>query len=45
MERPIEFRDVTTIMGMLADILAELRAIRTLLEDEDGEEEGSEADA
>jgi hypothetical protein len=44
-EPPIEHRDVTTIMGLLGDIDENVRAIRTLLEDEDGEEESSEDDA
>jgi len=38
-EPPIEHRDVTTIMGQLADIREEVIRIRQLLEDEDGEEE------
>jgi hypothetical protein len=38
-EPPIEHRDVTTIMGQLADIHDEVWRIRKLLEDEDGEEE------
>jgi hypothetical protein len=38
-EPPIEHRDVTTIMGQLADIDDEVWRIRKLLEDEDGEEE------
>jgi hypothetical protein len=37
--QPIEHRDVTTIMGQLADIYDEVWRIRKLLEDEDGEEE------
>jgi hypothetical protein len=44
-EPPIEHRDVTTIMGLLGDIDENVRAIRRLLEDEDGEEESSEDDA
>jgi hypothetical protein len=36
---PIEHRDVTTIMGLLGDIQADVKRIRALLEDEDGEEE------
>ena len=36
---PIEHRDVTTIMGLLGDIHSEVRKIRGLLEDDDGEEE------
>lgn len=38
-EPPIEHRDVTTIMGLLGDIQADVSAIRELLEEEDGEEE------
>jgi hypothetical protein len=38
-ETPIEHRDVTTIMGLLGDIQADVRRIRRLLEDENGEEE------
>jgi phage host-nuclease inhibitor protein Gam len=38
-ERPIEHRDVTTIMALLGDIKNDVRRIRTLLEDENGEEE------
>ena len=45
MEPPIEHRDVTTIMGLLGDIHVDVQAIRDLLEDDDGEEEASEADA
>jgi hypothetical protein len=44
-EPPIEHRDVTTIMGLLGDIKEDVREIRRLLEDEDGEEEEPEADA
>jgi hypothetical protein len=44
MEPPIEHRDVTTIMMLLGDIHDEVRTIRRLLEDEDGEEEASEDD-
>lgn len=39
---PIEGRDVTTIMRLLADIHDELVRIRQALEDEDGEEEAPE---
>jgi hypothetical protein len=42
---PIEHRDVTTIMDQLGHIQFDVRAIRELLEDEDGEEEAPEADA
>ena len=45
MELPIDHRDVTTIMGLLGDIKDDVRAIRNLLEDEDGEEELPEVDA
>jgi hypothetical protein len=38
-EPPIEHRNVTTIMGLLADTYDEVWRIRKLLEDEDGEEE------
>ena len=38
-ESPIEHRDVTTIMRLLGDVQADVRRIRNLLEDEDGEEE------
>jgi hypothetical protein len=41
-EPPIEHRDVTTIMGLLADIHEDVQAIRHLLEDENGEEEAPE---
>ncbi len=37
-------RDVTTIMGLLADIKDDIHRIRELLEDEDGEEEVPETD-
>lgn len=45
MESPFEHRDVTTIMRLLGDIHVDVRQIRTLLEDEDGEEETPEDDA
>lgn len=45
MEPPIEHRDVTTITGLLGDIDEDVREIRTLLEDDDGEEEAPEDDA
>ena len=38
-EPPIEHRDVTTIMALLGDIKNDVRRIRALLEDENGEEE------
>ena len=44
-ELPIEHGDVTTIMALLGDIKVDVRAIRSLLEEDDGEEEeGSETD-
>ena len=43
-EIPIGFGDVTTIMRLLADIQEDVRFIRNVLEDEDGEEEASEDD-
>lgn len=39
MELPIDHGDVTTIMGLLGDIRADVQAIRTFLEDDNGEEE------
>ena len=44
MEPPIDHRDVTTIMMLLGDIHDELRKIRRLLEDDDGEEEEAPED-
>jgi len=44
-EPPIEHSDVTTIMRLLGDIQHDVRTIRTLLEDDDGEEEAPEDDA
>jgi hypothetical protein len=44
-EPPIEHRDVTTIMGLLGDIQADVRRIRNLLEDDDEQEEAPEDDA
>jgi hypothetical protein len=44
-ELPIEHRDVTTIMALLGDIQYDVRAIRLILEDEDGEEEAPEAES
>jgi hypothetical protein len=38
-ESPIGHQDVTTIMRMLGDIQEDVRAIRDLLEEDDGEEE------
>ena len=46
MESPVSRRDVTTIMALLGDIKTDVRRIRILLEDENGDEEGTwEADA
>jgi hypothetical protein len=42
---PIEHRDVTTIMGLLGDIQADVGRIRNLLEDDGEEEEAPEDDA
>jgi hypothetical protein len=39
MELPIAHRDVTTIMALLGDIRADVHAIRSVLEEDDGEEE------
>jgi hypothetical protein len=44
-EPPIEHRDVTTIVEMLADIRDHVSAIHRLMEDENGEEEADETDA
>jgi hypothetical protein len=38
-EPPISHQDVTTIMRLLGDIQEDVRAIRGLLEEDDGEEE------
>jgi hypothetical protein len=44
-EPPIDHSDVTTIMRLLGDVQTDVRIIRELLEDEDGEEaEDSEDD-
>lgn len=43
-QSPIEHRDVTTIMGLLGDIQADVNAIRKFLEDDDGEEEEAPED-
>jgi hypothetical protein len=40
----MEDRDLTTIMGTLGDLREDVRAIRRLLEEDDGEEEAPEAD-
>jgi hypothetical protein len=39
MEPLLDHRDVTTIMALLGDIRGDVRAIRVLLEEDDGEEE------
>ena len=39
MEPLVSHHDVTTIMGILADIKLDVRRIRIALEEEDGEEE------
>jgi hypothetical protein len=44
MEPPIEHRDVTTMMALLADIQTDVHVIRRLLEADDGEEEAAEDD-
>jgi hypothetical protein len=44
MEMPIEHRDVTTIMSLLGDIQDDVRRIRNLLEDDDGQEEEAPED-
>ena len=44
MEPPIEHRDVTIIMSLLGDIQNDVRRIRNLLEDDDGEEEEAPED-
>jgi hypothetical protein len=41
----ISHQDVTTIMGLLAEMKDDLHVILQLLEDDDGEEEAPEADA
>jgi hypothetical protein len=43
-EPPIGHQDVTTIMKLLGDIQNDVRAIRVLLEEEDGEEEEAPED-
>ena len=45
MELPFNSQDVTTVMRTLGDIEVEVRTIRRLLEEDDGEEELSENDA
>jgi hypothetical protein len=44
-ERPISHRDVTTTMRLLSDIQVDVRAIRRLLEEENGEEEEEAGEA
>lgn len=41
-ERLISHGEVTTVMGLLAEIAADVKRIRILLEDENGEEEEEE---
>jgi len=43
-EPPISHRDVTTIMTLSSDIQLDVRDIRNMLNDDNGEEEASEAD-
>jgi hypothetical protein len=38
-EPPLSHQDVTTIMRLIGDIQSDVRAIRVLLEEDDGEEE------
>ena len=45
LEPPIEHRYVTTTMALLGDIKDDVRRIRTLLEDENGEEEGEDRES
>jgi len=42
---PCEHRDVTTVMALPGDIQVEVREIRNLLEEDNGEEEAPEDDA
>ena len=44
MEPLIDHRDVTTIMALLGNIQSDVRVTRTLLEEDDGEEEAPEDD-
>jgi hypothetical protein len=43
-EQPISSSDVTTIMGVLGDIRADVRMSRLLLEEDDGGEEAEARD-
>jgi hypothetical protein len=45
MELPFTSQDVTTVMTILSDIKHEVRTIRELLEEDDGEEESPEDNA
>jgi hypothetical protein len=45
MELPFSSQDVTTVMTILGDIKDEVRTIRRLLEEDDGDEESAEDDA
>jgi len=42
---PFEHRDVTTVMALPGDIQVDVREIRNLLEEDNGEEEAPEDDA
>jgi hypothetical protein len=44
MEPLIDHREVTTIMALLGNMQSDVRVIRTLLEEDDGEEEAPEDD-
>jgi hypothetical protein len=44
-ERLISHRDVTTIMEMLGDIRTDIAAIRSVLEEDNGEEEEGDSEA
>jgi hypothetical protein len=44
MELPFDSRDVTTVMAMISDIQRDVRRIRLLLEEENGEEEEAPED-
>jgi hypothetical protein len=41
----IAHQDITTVMRLLADIQVDVRQIRNLLEEDDGEEEAPEDDS
>ena len=44
-EPPISHRDVTTIMLMVSEIQIDVKRIRSLLEDNDGEEEEEDGES